>query len=955
MAAACLLLAGGAAWAVSASAPMKSSIIAPADEWVMTPASGTSTPQLPNTPDNPCQIISFTYSGLDGNADYVDQSKVAVTYAGKEVRQVRYPRDEEPGEDSNGFNAQLEGGYNGINVIVNYQVFSEPGELVINLAEGAVVDFDRNLSPAMTFTRSYGKAGEKSVSVKDFKPTDGSKVKTLSNVTVFFDLTTLEDEQILCDASKAAEIKLTKAGSETGIAAQSVAYDESIYVAETIPYTITFPEVTEDGEYTLTIPAGFFWAAATEGEKPAGALESKEITAKYTVDSSVKGPFEDYIVIEPEQAPAEISALESVSIQFPQLEQVFCEEAALTKDGIASGYEVYCGKDWNYGMNTIKLTFTIDGGDDEIIRENGLYEITIPSGAVKYGDQSNNEPIVLSFKVNADKPVEYAWETNPANGGKIDMPSENADFIDFKFIVNGAEEVDTDSEWTAPDYDPNEPGGNHIKSMTVTYNDKNIARVVNASGDAVENIGYQVRNGWDGNDFYIRINKAVFTRPGVLKINIDKGLFLVDGANPSPVLAYSCTVGEIPDDKEFETEVLPKMEIDKLYSLSDFDVFTVKFTNAKSAVLKTYKDLDDNDKPVELPEFPPHLGIGAVIYYGACEIQEVADAECPTFTFKFTEIAEYDNGLGGWLNFSLDEGMFTLDGKYDSPAVSQTWNLERTQEIDTSYTPSPQGDIVNQGYGLYPAFAFNNEETINYNWECEVKFNGEVITGDVAKPKIQNWAISFELDTEEFKNPELTGVLEINIPAGAVKISGVPLEAISHTWNIVLPKEFTYHFTPEFISKGSDAEIPAASDLSEIIVDIPDAKSVSVWNNNYINLRSRDYFTYGAKAPVSTEVITIDGHPAVKMNFSPAPEADTIYELAFNYGALYIDNAYECPPMDYVVRFDKAMGVELIPSDADGEYTVYTLDGKLVAKGGFDLLKSLDKGVYIVNGKKIAL
>ncbi len=950
MAATSLLLIGGAAWAVNASAPMKS-VIAPAEEWVMTPASGTSTPQLPNTPDNPCQIISFTYSGLDGNADYVDQSKVAVTYAGKEVQKVRYPRDEEPGEDSNGFNAQLESGYNGINVIVNYQVFSEPGDLVINLAEGAVVDFDGNLSPAMTYARSYGKTDAKSVSVKQLKPADGSSVKTLSKVTVFFDLTTLEDEMVLCDATEVAEIKLTKAGADSGIPAESVAYDETAYLEETIPYTITFPEVTEEGEYTLTIPAGFFWASATEGEKPADALESKEITAKYTVDPSVKGPFENYIVIEPAQAPEEIQALESVSVQFPDLEQVFCNEATLTKDGHATNYEVYCGKNWDYGMNTVKLTFTIDGGDDEIIRENGIYEITIPAGALQYGDQSNSEPIVLSFKVNADKPVEYTWQTNPANGGTTDMPSEEKGYIDFNFIIEGAQEVDINTEWTDPDYDP--AYGHDSKSMTVTYDGKSIARVTNAYGDAVENIGYQLRSGWDGNDFSIRINKGVFSRPGVLNINIDKGLFLVDGAKPSPALSYTCTVGEIPDTKEFWTEVLPKMEIDRLYSLSEFDAFTVRFTNADSAVLRTYKDLDDNDKPVELPELPPHLAIGDVIYFGDWSIQEVEDAECPTFIFRFPDMMEYDNGLGGWLNFSLDEGMFTLDGKYDSPAVSQTWNLERTKEIDTSYIPSPQGDIVNQGYGLFPAFAFSIEEDIRTNGECEVKVNGKVIEG--IRPIVQNWAVSFELTDEEFMDPTLTGTIEINIPAGAVTVSGIALEAISHTWNIVLPKEFTYHFTPEFISKGSDTEIPATSDLSEIIVDIPDAKSVSVWNNNYINLRSRDYFTYGAKAPVSTEVITIDGHPAVKMNFSPAPEADTIYELAFNYGALYIDNAYECPSMDYVVRFDKAMGVELIPSDAEGEYTVYTLDGKLVAKGGFDLLKSLDKGVYIVNGKKIAL
>lgn len=950
MAAAAVLLIGGAAWAVNATAPMKS-VIAPAEEWVMTPASGTSTPQLPNTPDNPYQTISFTYEGLEGNVDYVDNSKVSVTYAGKEVKLVPYARDEEPGEDSNGFNAYPEDEYNGISVIVNYQVFSEPGDLVINLEEGAVVDYDGNLSPAMTFTRSYGKAGEKSVSVKQLKPADGSTVKTLSNVTVFFDLTTLSDEQILCDAAKASEIKLTKAGSESGIAAESVAYDETAYMAETMPYTITFPEVTEDGEYTLTIPAGFFWAAAEEGEKPAGALESKEITAKYIVDSNVKGPFENYVVIEPAQAPEEIPALESVSVQFPDLEQVFCEEAYLTKDGVPTTYEVYCGKDWNYGMNTIKLTFNIDGNEDVTIREDGLYEIIIPTGSVNDGAQKSTSPITLTFKVNSNKEVEYTWDAYPANGGKIDMPAADDDYIEFQFIVDGAEELDIDSEWTDPDYDPEQ--GHKIKSMTVTYNGKGVARVANAYGDAVENIGYQLVHGWDGNDFAIRINKAVFSRPAKLEINIDKGLFTVDGSNPSPELAYTCTVGDIPDTKEFEAEVLPKMDIDKLYHLTDFDAFTVKFTNAESAVLRTYKDYDDNDKEIDVAEYPPHLAIGNVRYYGPYEIEEVKDAECPTFTFKFTDMQSYDNGLGGWLNFSLDEGMFTLDGKYDSPAVSQSWTLERTKEIDTSYVLSPQGDIVNQGYGLFPAFAFSTEESISTNGECEVKLNGKVLSG--VRPKVQSWAVSFELVSAECMDPTLTGTLEINIPAGAVTVSGVALDAISHTWNIVLPKEFSYHFTPEFVNKNSTEEIPTASDLSEITVDIPGAKSVRVWNNSYINLRSRDYFTYGAKAPVSTEVTTLNGNPAVKMTFDPVPSVNTIYELAFNYGALYVDNAYESPNMDYVVKFDKSTGVELIAADANGEYTVHTIDGKLVAKGGFDVLKSLDKGIYIVNGKKIAL
>lgn len=946
-----LLLAGGAVWAAGNAAPVKAAAGAP-EGWVISPESGSATATLPNSADDPCQIITFTNEDWSQNVDIVDASKVSVTYAGMVVSKVPYPRDEEAGEDSNGFGAYPTDNYDGMQVIVNYQVFSEPGDLVIMLDEGAIYDFDGNESPAMTFTRSYGQSLEKQVSVKQFKPQTGSAVKTLSKVSIFFDLSTLGDEMALCDESKASEIKLVKNGSSEEISAESVAFDENAgYVEEAMAYTVVFPEVSEDGEYTMTVPAGFFWAGTEMGVKPEGAPVNSEITANYTVDSSVKGPFENYVVLDPAVAPTEITKLESVTIQFPDLEQVFGggEEPTLTKDGQPSEYAIYVGKDWNYGMNALMLTFTIDD-EDQVIRENGLYEINFPAGSISNGAETNTEAFSIAFKVNNSAPVSYSWTSSPANGGKIEFPAEDDSFIDFSFALEGADELDIHSEWTDPDYDPNQPGGHTAKAITVTYGGQSVAQVANAYGDEVENKGYQLRAGWDGNDFSIRVNRQVFNRPGVLEITIDKGKFLVDGTNPSPALNYSCTVGEIPVSKDYETRVLPEAEAGVEYSLSDFNEITVQFVNATSAELRTHRDLDDDDKPIQVPDEEPTLKIGGVYYYGDVDITKDETAECPSFVFKFSDLNEYDNGLGGTMSLSLAKGMFTLDGDQDSPAVYAAWPLKRTKEIDTNYTLSPQGDIVNQGYGIFPAFAFSSEEYISCTGACTVKLNGEVIDG--ISPKVQNWAVSFELTSAQFMDKDLTGTLEITLPAGSVSVSGVELGEISHTWNIVLPKEFQYHFIPEFAPYSSTDELPMASDLSEIVIEFVDAESVRVWNDNYINLRSKDYFTYSTVVP-TTEVITSNGMPAVKMSFDPAPSVATVYELAFNYGAFYIDNAYDSPSMNYLVNFDKESGVKLVGADANGEYTVYTLDGRMVAKGGFDAVKNLEKGVYIVNGKKI--
>ncbi|MDE7114960.1 MAG: hypothetical protein K2O56_00865, partial [Muribaculaceae bacterium] len=180
-------------------------------------------------------------------------------------------------------------------------------------------------------------------------------------------------------------------------------------------------------------------------------------------------------------------------------------------------------------------------------------------------------------------------------------------------------------------------------------------------------------------------------------------------------------------------------------------------------------------------------------------------------------------------------------------------------------------------------------------------------------------------------------------------VSGEALGAIAHTWNIVGKKEYSFKCNPE---NGA-----TVSSLAEIIVEIPEAKTAVLHNINNINLRSSDYFTMGAVAPKSAELLT-EGydHPAFKLVFDPAPTVETDYTLVFYYDAFYIDNAYGSVDATFKYTLDKDSGVEDVLTGKDNKFTVVSIDGKLLYKdASSEQIKALDKGIYIINGKKVVI
>lgn len=823
---------------------------------------------------------------------------------------------------------------------------------------------------------SYTIVSDAKPAIQDYVlvPADGSTVSKLDEIIFAFPKLTQ------AEITKNAGMNITLTNVDDPSKKATVDYSIHLFTQEYMGNGIKInvdPAITESGKWRLDIPEGIVVEDASGAKSPA-------VSATFTVEA-VSAPAMNY-TCSPESGSTidetRISDTNGLTINFNFDENdgleagddpfdyivVKFDGVVLPKIGTLQITEKE-GWAWIDNWGDPAATFRIS---PKVFTKSGKLEITIPKGALIIDDVENEEiNYVLDFKNSKDTEDEtptYTWTADPANNGKIEMPGEQTKFTSFAFEINGADKITYD-EWEDPNHDP--VFGSQTKTIQVLYNGESVKNVADVNGTTDANIGYQLRNNYGLAEIVLAVNNQVFTKPGILEITIDKGRCTADEKYPTPEIRYTCTVGNVAEEKDYEVKVYPEMDITTLYEIDYFkDGFKIEFTNAKTVVPNMVKDYDDNDKPIMVLEKKPHLEIGSVIYYGSVEITEVKDAECPTFIITYPEMFDIDASLGGTINFSVDKGTFTVDGEYDSPAISQTWKLKRTKEVDTSYIFGPEGDVVNNGEGLYAMISFNIDEFIYLDRSnVVVKFNDEVLkeTDDYILTVMNgdNKCIYLEFMTEKYMNPELTGAISIEIPAEAVSVSGVKIGAINHTWNVVLPKTFTYKATgfapkykngPTYNSKDNrelTTDLPKVADLSEIIFEIPDAKTAKLWNKNFINLRSRDYMTYGAHAPEVEEVAGTE-HPTFKFKFEDAPvEEDVIYELVFDYGAFYIDGAFENPNLDFAVILDKSNGVDEINTAGNTTYTVVSVDGKVVLSNGtLDQVKALAKGLYIINGKK---
>ncbi len=519
--------------------------------------------------------------------------------------------------------------------------------------------------------------------------------------------------------------------------------------------------------------------------------------------------------------------------------------------------------------------------------------------------------LTIEGEISVD-PLEFTF--NPENGSTVDFPEGNLvitlDFPNATSVSPDAIEVGSVLE-----------GGAESRGCRVLYGSEMISRVADPSTE----LGYSATA--EGNKLILTFSHDIFAANNTLHISADEGAFGVDG-ECAPAFEYSLTVGEA---KEYSYTITPESGTEA----TELATFTITFPTATSA------------KFIE-GSYIVLVGPRMLSQY---ECTPVEGAEHPTFTLTF-DPAPY---LAGRYNLSIEAGSFILDGKFSSPTISGTYTLLRTSEVDTTITPSPTGSkVVANDYGTYVAFVFAEDETVSYDWSTwkqsvEVKFDGTLLTPGT------DYAISVESDGVSYKilinfegnSPYVgkTGTLTVTAPAGTFTISGEPSPAIDKTWKVIAPRTYEYTFSP--------AEGSTVASLAEITITFIEAEEAQLFMKSFVNLRATDYSSFFNLTDAYSK--PADNGASVVLSFDPAPTENGNYTLMCDYSAFVIDGGIESPAIDAVFNLDVNSGIGALTA-ADGLFTVYSIDGRLILKDAdCAALGTLEPGFYIINGKKTAI
>ena len=757
--------------------------------------------------------------------------------------------------------------------------------------------------------------------VKSTTPAEGAEVKSFNMATLTIAMNMYE---IMADAEKANTITLTTPAGETIAATGCEMNGEPS--EEGFPYGIFFPEQTAEGEYTLTVPAGIFyeveWNEAAEGYVAVeNGSKNDELVLHFTVNPNALSAFEKYVL-----TPAGGSAVRSIStikVTFPDVEGLYPADVdPMPEITLTNGTTTYTGNatsDWSsWPMKSFNISFMDADNEPVKITETGEWTLTV--GAGLYTDMNGTEAtceVTGTFTVDPNAPI--SWTADPANGSKQDMPYEDYTMVTLTFDADAV-------SYTAKD---------ELAGIRVMYRGEEINRLENITTDGAN--GYMLYDNDGEPQVIFAFNSSVFSAPGVLTIEADEGAFTVND-EASPAIKYSVTIGDV---KEYTYEFTPASgsEVENLKE------FTLEFPEASSA---SYNE--DNSYII--------LRSSNWIYPSSPVVTAVEGAETPTFKLTFEGIEDMNLTAGSY-SLRIGEGSFLLDNNQQSPEIAASWTLKRTTPVDLTWTADPTRDIINEGFGMYPTFVFNEGESLSKNRDTEakiiVKFNDEVLSEGYGSDSEMAYstgieytlpnAIMFNISGGILNNPETEGKLTIIIEEGALLVSGVPCPRMEHSWNLVKQKEYEVKVTP--------VEGSTVKELKDFTVEFVGAKTVEENFATGIAVRSKDYKYNGVVE--SIEYDNSGENAAVKITLKEALANDGEYLLQIYPSAFFLDGCQSSPEVKVNYTVDHTVGVEGIEAD-NGKYTVTNLAGIVVLRNAnAAALSKLPAGLYIVNGKKVLL
>ena len=793
------------------------------------------------------------------------------------------------------------------------------------LTDGACTFTVAKLTAAIALKKAAAPA--EPLIVNSTKPANGATVGKFTTAEVVFDLESIDWTMVGFDSARLEEILI---GNDYA-SVPAVAVEPSEASEAGLPYTISFgldEGLAEEGEYTILIPAGVFYQAAWDEANKSfvraeNARVNEAIEIHFAIDPSAagEGGFSKYTITPANYA--EVRNANKVTIIFPEIQQLSftdSEEPATITVGETT-YTANAGLDWNSGnMHTVSVEF-LDEWDDPVQLPEGIAYFTLPAGLFQAGSEVNPE-IKATFIIDYSAPLQVSWTADPENGSVQEMPAGKYQMVDLTF--SGVESIS---------YNPYDD----MAAIRVTYAGTEISHVDDVQdGES----GWSLYQNDDANYISFAFTTDNFKAPGKLEIVAEEGAFTFDG-EASPEFEYSVTFGEVV---EYTYEIAPANG-ETITDKAELRNIILSFPDAKTAELN--------------PENYIVLQGASFIYPSEPVITEVAGAECPTFKIDF-DVTDLELPFGHY-SLTIGDGSFTLDGNQKSPEILVSWNLERTGAVNMDWKANPTNKLVNADGTLYVTFIFDELESArtaaNFESQCLVKFNDQVIPMDYY-PEEGAWYDAYG----DSYNPNYilftvggleageTGKLSIDIPAGAVLVSGEAGPAISYTWDVVAPKEY------KIVTTHADGS--TVNQVDEVTIEFTNAET-AVLNEaagvNAVSLRASDY---SSRATVEAiEAVADAEHPTFKVVLAEPITAAGKYVFSMSYGAFLLDGAQDTENFDVTFTVDPASGVfDAIAADADGKYTVVTISGVVLMQNveAYEL-KNLPAGVYVINGAKVAI
>lgn len=771
-------------------------------------------------------------------------------------------------------------------------------------ADSYVVKLDGNESAAYTAKFTVDPAMKGKLDTYILKPADKEKVTSIEKVLVNYPELPIMS---MIQADENAEISITN-GTVTYTGETEQDWNFEFEDGATMGITFIGADkkavvISEPGEWTLTIPAGTY---TLDGDK------SPAMTAKFTIVAPAE-PFE-ITKFTPENE-SKVKSVTNIKAYLPLPADGSFVQYGYSQEDIEEMYLTY--KDGE----TTKKIYLAGPGDSSLSADEtyqiavlelqnpltaaGEYTLVIPEGTYFPMDPENDGQPLAGAAANAKSTLTFTidptlkdpmddYKITPASGPVASISSINILFpqLDPSLYLYNSEE-----------------GSISITNGTTTY-----------AGAAVIDWNYEEEMGKSFNIsfFDAEENPVTIKEPGKWTLKINAGAFTVeDQANQQITAEYEIIAYTLDPASGYTFTDMPEI------TLSFPQATKVEFIGSNSSF---------------------NMSLGQKWAAPGFECTEVKDATVPTFKLTLPEgMSTPPNGV---LAFFIDEEAFLIDG-VKSPEIRATYYMDRDIPQTVTYEPNLD-DIVLQSFGYNAGFHFDEAasfaRTAKFYDSVEVKLGDEKLTKtDYEIQTVEGNSCVFCITNEDFWKP---GKLSISLKGEGYTLSGQPGFDVAHTWNVVEPKTYTYTLTPD---GKTDVE-----SLDEIIVAFPEAKTGVLYQQSFISLKNTNYewlwvkdVTPVADAECATFKITFDtaGIASHKLH---------TYTLEIREGCFTLDGAQASPQISQKYTYVPAgSGVGEFEAADNGKYNVYTIDGKVVLKNAeADQLKSLNKGLYIINGKK---